>query len=624
MTIPARQKTVRRHASSWLHRVLTRRLAVASLRTLAGARSGNAEARVKRYLASLALLLATGPVLAGCSDTSEPQQPQPQPVVPVATVAVSPDTMALLVGESRQATATPRDAQGRALTRAVTWRSSAPAIASVDNSGNVRALGAGRATITAVADGVEGGAIVDVMQVVPELGLSKDTLYFVGMAGIHSPVPQAVQVTAARGQVGGLVVDITYAPGLAADWLVATLAAVAAPTALDVTATTGSLFPGIYRATVGIRSITDTAVVGRRVEVVFEVQPGPQLDISATDRHNCAVDLAGRAWCWGYNGSKQLGVGSERPHESRSMLLPGDARYLAVSTGELFGCGITIEREAFCWGTGYMGDGGSGVGFAPTRVAGGHRWAHVAAGYRHACGITVDGDTYCWGVNDGGQVGNDTRVAQPQPVRIAGSARLVSLTAGEAHTCGVTASGEGYCWGRTAYGRLGSLNNSTDSERTPVRVGGDLQWARLSAGQLHTCGITRDGRAYCWGYNGSGQLGDDSRTTRTAPTPVSTAARFSAIAAGRNHTCAVAIDGQAWCWGYRTHGGIGDGSDMGYALAPTQVLGGVAFKRVTAGNNHSCGVSTADQTYCWGYNALGAIGDGTTTDRLQPVRIELR
>jgi alpha-tubulin suppressor-like RCC1 family protein len=618
-------KTARgmRRSVSWLQRVLLTRLSAASMRTIAGARSRNARHRVQRYFA-----LLTGAVVlaSACSDKADPSTPQPQPQPqpqPVATVVVAPAALELKVGDARQIAATPQDAQGRTLQKAVTWRSSDAAIATVDNSGSVRALSGGSAVITAAADGIEGKATVTVTAVAGELESSRDTLHFAGIAGILTPAPQPVQLTARHAAVGGLVAEVTYSPASGGGWLTAVLTAPAAPAQVNVTAVTGILFPGTYRAQVTIRSLTQPEVAPKRIEVIFDVQPGPEMNISASDRHSCGVDLAGRVSCWGYNAQRQLGVGSLNNHEASAVQLPGANRYLRISTGEQHGCGITIEGEAYCWGTGFMGDGNQASAQSPRLVAGGYRWTHIAAGYRHTCGIATDGETYCWGTNHGGQLGNGTRTERSLPTKVATTARFTALTAGEEHTCGVTSNGDAYCWGRTAYGRLGRLSTSTDAELTPVLIGGGRQWSSLSAGQLHTCGVTRAGDAFCWGYNGSGQLGDDSRTTRTAPTELPSDVRFSTIAAGRNHTCAVSVAGQAYCWGYRQHGGVGDGGSTGYALVPAQVLGGIRFKRITAANNHSCGISLNDEAYCWGYNALGAIGDGTTADRLQPVKIEM-
>jgi alpha-tubulin suppressor-like RCC1 family protein len=614
---------IRARTAAWLRRMCLQRLSAASSRTLSAARSGAAERHVRRYLRTLPVLFAV--MLAACSDSSAPQEPVPQPT-PVAAVVVNPTTVALTVGETRTVEASPRDAQDRPLQRPVTWQTSDATIATVSSAGLITAVSGGAAVITATSEGKQATIAVQVAALPLELEISKDTLIFAGIAGIMTPPSQSADVVAKNGAVVGLIADVMYYEGgQAVGWLTATLTAADAPASVTITATTGALYPGTHRARVRVRSEIRAEVQPRIIEVVFIVQPGPQPDVSAADRHGCTLDAAGQVWCWGYNGSRQLGVGSLNPHEALPVLLPGGHRFLRLTTGELHACGIMIDGAATCWGTGYMGDGDGGVvGQGPRAVAGGHVWQQLAAGYRHTCGITMQQEVWCWGANGGAQLGDGTRTDQRQPVKVQTNLTFVRLTAGEEHTCGITADDEAYCWGRTAYGRLGVQSTSTDAERTPVRVGGGHKWSAIEAGRLHTCAVTTAGEAFCWGYNGNGQLGDETRTHRSTPTRVVTTARFASIAGGNYHSCAIATNGLAWCWGYRTHGGVGDGLKDGYALVPSRVANGTPFRSITTGNNHSCGISMNDDLFCWGYNALGAVGDGSTSDRYEPVRVTLQ
>jgi hypothetical protein len=79
------------------------------------------------------------------------------------------------------------------------------------------------------------------------------------------------------------------------------------------------------------------------------------------------------------------------------------------------------------------------------------------------------------------------------------------VTAGDAHTCGLTVQGEAWCWGAGGEGQLG--NGDTASHLLPVRVRGGFRFATLAAGARHTCGLTLVGQLLCWGLNDHGQLG---------------------------------------------------------------------------------------------------------------------
>jgi alpha-tubulin suppressor-like RCC1 family protein len=142
---------------------------------------------------------------------------------------------------------------------------------------------------------------------------------------------------------------------------------------------------------------------------------------------------------------------------------------------------------------------------------------------------------------------------------------------------------------------------------------------RITAGAFRSCAIRSDGQAFCWGRNDQGQLGDGTGDPRLKPTAVAGHLKFSSIAAGADgfHTCGVAAD-SVYCWGSNARGELGDGSTTPHGV-PKPVSGGIAFIGVSVGGNHACAWTAAHQAYCWGGNHAGQLGDGTTTDRHQPV-----
>jgi alpha-tubulin suppressor-like RCC1 family protein len=232
----------------------------------------------------------------------------------------------------------------------------------------------------------------------------------------------------------------------------------------------------------------------------------------------------------------------------------------------------------------------------------------VSAGGGHTCGVTLVNRAFCWGLNNKGQLGNGTLRSRRRPVAVAGGLSFRQVSAGgSAHTCGVTTANKAYCWGSNVDGQLG---NGTFRDRlTPVAVAGGLRFLRVSAGWDHTCGVTLDNRAYCWGKNRNGRLGDGTTDIdRPRPVAVSGGLFFLQVRAGRDHTCGVTTANQAFCWGNDSFGQLGAPSG---GFSPTPVAGGLQFRQADVGLDYSCGVTTDNRAYCWGRNGGGTLGDGT-------------
>ena len=159
-------------------------------------------------------------------------------------------------------------------------------------------------------------------------------------------------------------------------------------------------------------------------------------------------------------------------------------------------------------------------------VMGDMEWSfsQITIGYAHTCAFTNEGKAYCWGWNNRGQLGNNSTTNSSIPVAVqmpAGVARFQSITAGGEYTCALTNEGKAYCWGLNFAGQLG--NNSTTNSSIPVAVQmpADVSFQSIAVGYAHTCAFTNEGKAYCWGWNNRGQLGNNSTTNSSIPLAVS-------------------------------------------------------------------------------------------------------
>jgi alpha-tubulin suppressor-like RCC1 family protein len=294
-----------------------------------------------------------------------------------------------------------------------------------------------------------------------------------------------------------------------------------------------------------------------------------------------------------------------------------------VSAGVQHTCGVTPDDRAYCWGVnsdGELGDGTTTQRLTPVPVLGGLKFRQVSAGQGHTCGVTTDNRAYCWGNNLFHQLGDGTTTTRLTPVPVAGGLRFRQVSVGDYHTCGWTyPDSRAYCWGFNGWGGLGDGTNA--DRASPVAVAGGRVFRQVSAGFNHTCAVTPTYEAYCWGLNDRGQLGDSTEVAfRLAPVLVAGGHRFAQADAGLRQTCAVTSGGRAFCWGDGRQGQLGNGKTY-LSFWPRRVAGTLYFTRVSVGNSHTCAETNENRAYCWGINYFGQLGDGTTTTRLTPVAV---
>jgi alpha-tubulin suppressor-like RCC1 family protein len=286
-------------------------------------------------------------------------------------------------------------------------------------------------------------------------------------------------------------------------------------------------------------------------------------------------------------------------------------------------CAVARGGFVACWGgneRGQLGSAEAGAGAtAPVRVPGARGLTAVVSGAQHTCGLQDDGSAVCWGANDRGQLGAATAGRQftTEAVPVAGGRSFTALAAGERHTCGITTDGSAWCWGDPGDGRLGGAG------RGVVQVRGNRRFTALAAGGKHTCGVATDGTVLCWGDGFSGQLGRGTRETQPEPVGVDFDVKASDVAAGKEHSCVVAQNGRVWCWGANKSGEVGDGGTR-ERLSPveTQAPRGMRFTSVVAGGDFTCALTDGGEAYCWGGNRQGQLGDGSRTNRPSPVAVQ--
>ncbi len=363
----------------------------------------------------------------------------------------------------------------------------------------------------------------------------------------------------------------------------------------------------------------------------------PLARVTPGSLHSCGLTPAAAAYCWGSNAFAQLGD-SSTGDATTPVAVHGGLSFTNLRAGRFHTCAATPGGAAYCWGEqdlGDLGDGTTSSSTTPVAVSGGIIFATVSAGGSHTCGLTSAGVAYCWGSNYDGQLGTGTSIGpqpcgsytcSPTPVAVSGGLTFLLLSTGNSFTCGVTTAHAAYCWGYNGNGELG-VGTATGPEicvsnnhcsASPVAVSGGLSIATISAGFYNTCAVTTAGKGYCWGNNDYGQLGNGTTDTSTIPVAVSGSLTFSTVSAGAVHTCGLTSVGKAYCWGFNNSGRLGNG-DTTSSMTPVPVLGGHTFSVMDVGVATTCAVTRANVAYCWGSNSYGQLGNGATLDSSVPV-----
>lgn len=557
-------------------------------------------------------------VAAACSGDSGPVAVPPAASDAVATVVVTPSSASLVVGETVRLSATPRSVTGAVLSgRIATWQSSAPDIATVAANGTVTALAVGTAQMTAHTDGKAGS-----MSVVVQLP-----------ATVHSIQLDYPSASLALGQVLPLRASLFDSAGQRV--IRSNLSWVAGDTnvvRVDGTGTVTARGSGQSHVTVSVDGASATSAV--TVIAFASIKAGPNV--------TCALTTDGIAYCAGaITGSLATPVG-------------GDLRFASLeSDGQPTGgtwqiCGLALDAKTYCWGAnnaGQLGVGDLSNRSVPTVVAGGHAFVQVSVGRSHACGLTAAGDAHCWGgnaidldwgFNDRGALGVGDTLSRKVPTLVIGGHKFTQIQAGWGTTCALTAAGEAHCWGRNLLGAVGngtSFGNSGDYADSPRRVAGGLLFRQVVTKGPRSCGLTLDGRAYCWGNNTVYELGtsqpvnvcDGGKPCSGSPVAVETSASFLSLSTTQFATCGITSDAETLCWGLNYQylfGVTGDQrcptSGAMFPCTAVPVTGPADLVSISGGVEHFCGISRSGIAYCWGGNTVGQRGWPGSTSEATP------
>ncbi len=307
------------------------------------------------------------------------------------------------------------------------------------------------------------------------------------------------------------------------------------------------------------------------------------------------------------------------------------------------------EGVVWAWGYNNYGQLGNGANMVnsptPAQTVKLSGVTMVRAGTNFSVALRNDGTAWTWGVNHLGQLGtssaNETCGAADTllpcsrtPLQVSGLDGLVAVAAGDRHALALKRDGTVWTWGYNPYGQLGATSQETceladtalPCSRRPLQVAGLSGVTAVGAGSRHSLAVKSDGTVWAWGLNSFGQLGTASNDTCSgAPcsaTPIQVAGLSggTALAAGHDYSLVVKSDGTVWAWGFNSLGQLGTGATTN-ADTPAQVAGLTGVKEVAAGQDHSLALKNDGTVWAWGSNEFGDLGTGPTNNMSTPVLV---
>ena len=361
----------------------------------------------------------------------------------------------------------------------------------------------------------------------------------------------------------------------------------------------------------------------RRFVYTWYIPPLPM--VAGGSYHSLYVEYVNnQTWTWGNNLYGRLGDNTTTDRCTPVSIHGTKKTFCSISAGTMHSLGIDFRGQVWSWGennSGRLGDNSVTNRCTPVSIHGTQKtFCSISGGNSHSLGLDLRGQVWSWGDSEFGQLGVNDTTHRLTPVSIHGSSKtFCSISAAGSHSLGVDYIGQVWGWGYNYSGQLG--DNTTDFKCIPVSIHGNQKtFCSIAGGNFHSLGIDLRGQVWCWGNNNRGQVGDNSITNRCTPVSIhGTKKTFCSISGGNSHSLGIDHIGQVWGWGYNFYGTLGDNSTTN-KYTPVSIHGTKkTFCSISAGNDHSLGVDFRGQIWAWGYNNVGQLGDKSVTSRRTPV-----
>jgi alpha-tubulin suppressor-like RCC1 family protein len=330
---------------------------------------------------------------------------------------------------------------------------------------------------------------------------------------------------------------------------------------------------------------------------------------------------------WGYNTAGEVGINTTIGTSS-PVQVGTDTNWLLVVAGGAFKIAIRTDGTLWSWGTGQDANGALGLNethnitrSSPVQIGALTNWSDISAGGNCSGAIKTDGTLWVWGSGSAGVQGlNNIDIALSSPVQVGADTDWYKITVDSNNMWAIKTNGTLWAWGGNGGGH-GS--NSTTARSSPTQVGALTDWSKLTARQTAKGVVKSNGTLWMWGGNSTGSVGDGTRISRSSPVQVGALTNWYEVSSGGFATGATKTDYSLWTWGDGDYGALGNNLNYGSSRSsPVQVGTGNDWYKISGLNRAFMSIKTDGALWAWGLNAnQGNLGINSLINKSSPVQV---